>query len=93
MKQLYQLEVYCYLILTDNNWITLYTNKEQAAGFKGLKTLQKLFDENFKEVRKLMIKDYKNQKEKHYRIMLTTLEIEEDTGLLISQKILKGMRK
>ena len=60
---------------------------------KGLKTLQKLFDENFKEVRELMIKDYKNQKEKHYRIMLTTLEIEEDTGLLISQKILKGMRK
>lgn len=93
MKQLYQLEVYCYLILTDNNWITLYTNKEQAASLKGLKTLQKLFDENFKEVRKLMIKDYKNQKEKHYRIMLTTLEIEEDTGLLISQKILKGMRK
>lgn len=40
-----------------------------------------------------MIKDYKNQKEKHYRIMLTTLEIEEDTGLLISQKILKGMWK
>lgn len=40
MKQLYQLEVYCYLILTDNNWITLYTNKEQAAGLKGLKTLQ-----------------------------------------------------
>ena len=58
-----------------------------------VKLLNSMFDENFKEVRKLMIKDYKNQKEKHYRIMLTTLEIEEDTGLLISQKILKGMRK
>lgn len=93
MKQLYQLEVYCYLILLITIGLPYTQIKNKQQGFEGLKTLQKLFDENFKEVRELMIKDYKNQKEKHYRIMLTTLEIEEDTGLLISQKILKGMWK
>lgn len=93
MKQLYQLEVYCYLILTDNTWITLYSNKELAAGLKGLKTLQKLFEEEYKEVREYMSQNYKEEKEKHYRITLTTLEIEEETGLLIGNKTLKGIKK
>lgn len=93
MKQLYQLEAHCYLILSDNNWITLYSNTEQAAGLRGLKTLQKLFDENFNEIRDCMMKDYVNQKEKHYRLTLSTLEIDENNGLLISSKILKGIKK
>lgn len=93
MKQLYQLEAYCYLILSNNSWITLYSNTEQAAGLRGLKTLHKLFDENFKEVRECMMKDYVNQKEKHYRITLSTLEIDDESGLLISSKILKGIKK
>lgn len=93
MKQLYQLEAYCYLISIDNDWITLYSNKEQAAGLRGLKTLHKLFDENFKDIRELMMKDYVNQKEKHYRVILSTLEIDEENGLLISSKIMKGIKK
>lgn len=39
MKQLYQLEVYCYLILTDNNWITLYSNKEKGQVKEMLKNM------------------------------------------------------
>lgn len=93
MKQLYQLEAYCYLILSDGSWITLYSNKEYAAGLRGLKTLQKLFNENLSEVKDFMSKNYVNQKEKHYKIMLTTMEIEEDTGLLISEKTIKKIKK
>lgn len=93
MKQLYQLEVYCYLILSNNEWITLYSNTEQAAGLRGLKTLQKLFDENYREVRECMVKNYVNEKEKHYRITLSILEINEESGLLINSKTLKGIKR
>lgn len=93
MKQLYQLEVYCYLILSNNKWVTLYSNTEQAAGLRGLKTLHKLFDENYREVRECMVKNYVNEKEKHYRITLSILEINEESGLLINSKTLKGIKR